>query len=337
MGRGGDGPRGELLLQPMLRHHVPGALARRVPAPRSRSGRGPARRAARRHRAGRLGPDGSGRRSRSRYRCSTCPTLDPEARRGEIDRLLERECETPFDLAEGPLLRAFVVRESAESHRFVLTAHHIVCDGWSSSVLLSDLGRLYAADCVGIPAQLGPASSYPHYVAEQTESDHLSAAAADEAYWAAQYPAGAPILDLPLERPRPATKTYRSGQEDLRIDNELYGAVKKTGAKSGATLFATLLAAYEVLVYRLSGQADFVVGIPFAGQLAARESRPRGPLRQHRAPAGASRSCRHVRVHLRAVRQSLADAQDHSAADLRPSPETPTRAPRSQPNASAWR
>jgi amino acid adenylation domain-containing protein len=263
-----------------------------------------------------IAPDGSGQRILPPFSVEIplvdVSALGPEARRGEIDRLLERECQTPFDLAEGPLLRAFVVREAAESHRFVLTAHHIVCDGWSSSVLLSDLGRLYAADCVGIPAQLGPASSYPHYVAEQTESDHVSAAAEDEAYWVAQYPAGAPILDLPLERPRPATKTYRSGQEDLRIDSELYGAVKKTGAKAGATLFGTLLAAYEVLVYRLSNQADFVVGIPFAGQLLIENPALVAhcvntvPLRAQLDPAATFSS------HLRTVRQGLANAQDHS-------------------------
>lgn len=261
-------------------------------------------------------PDGSGQTIRPPFPVEM-PLLDLsalnlEGRQGEIDRLLQRECETPFDLAEGPLLRAFVVRESAERHRFVLTVHHIVCDGWSSSVLFSDLGRLYVADCVGIPAQLGPAPSYPSYVAEQIGPDHTAAAAADEEYWAAQYPAGVPVLDLPLERPRPATKTYRSGQENLRISNELYGAVKKTGAKSGATLFATLLAAFEVLVYRLSGQSDFVVGIPFAGQLQLEDSALVAhcvntvPLRANLDPAATFVS------HLRAVRQRLADAQDHS-------------------------
>ncbi len=82
-------------------------------------------------------------------------SLDPAALGpSEIEALVRRECETPFELAEGPLLRAFVVRESAEHHRFVLTVHHIVCDGWASSVLFSDLGLLYRADRLGIPAQL---------------------------------------------------------------------------------------------------------------------------------------------------------------------------------------
>jgi amino acid adenylation domain-containing protein/FkbM family methyltransferase len=263
-----------------------------------------------------ISPDGSSQTIRPPFSVEVplldLSDLDIEARRGEIGRLLEREGKTPFELAEGPLVRAFVVRESAERHTFVLTVHHIVCDGWSSSVLFSDLGRLYAADCVGIPAQLGAAASYRSYVAEQTGPDHVAAAAADEEYWAAQYPTGAPVFDLPLERPRPPTKTYRSGQEDLRIGHELYAAVKKTGAKSGATLFATLLAAHEVLVYRLSGQSDFVVGIPFAGQLLLEDPALVAhcvntvPLRAQLDPAATFGS------HLRAVRQRLADAQDHS-------------------------
>ena len=143
--------------------------------------------------------------------------LDRVAQEREIETLLARECDTPFDLIEGPLIRAFVVREAAERHRFVLTVHHIVCDGWSSSVLFSDLGRLYAGDCVGIPARLEPAASFRDYVAAQTSPEHLAAARADEDFWAAQHADGAPVLDLPLSWPRPTTKTYRGGRETLAI------------------------------------------------------------------------------------------------------------------------
>jgi amino acid adenylation domain-containing protein len=238
--------------------------------------------------------------------------LDPAGQEREIEALLEQECETPFDLAEGPLIRAFVVRESGDRHRLVVTVHHIVCDGWSSSVLFSDLGRLYAADRVGIPARLDPAASFRDYVVEQTSPEHVAAATADEEYWAAQYPDGAPALDLPLASPRPATKTYASGREHLRIGSELYADVKEVGATAGATLFATLLAAFEVLVHRLSGQADFVVGIPLAGQLELENPALVAhcvntvPLRARVEPEAP------FDEHLRAVRQDLARAQGHS-------------------------
>ena len=100
-----------------------------------------------------IAPDGAGQTLRPPFSVempfTDMSSLDSEARERELERLLQLECETPFDLAEGPLVRAFVVRESEERHCFVLTAHHIVCDGWSSAVLFSDLGLLYAADCVG--------------------------------------------------------------------------------------------------------------------------------------------------------------------------------------------
>lgn len=238
--------------------------------------------------------------------------FDPAAQQSRIAALLERESTTPFNLAEGPLLRALVVRESADRHQFVLTVHHIVCDGWSSTVLFSDLGRLYAADRVGIPVQLPPAASYRDFLASQVRPQERAAAAGDEDYWAAQYATGAPILQLPLVRPRPAVKTYRSAHEELRLDGELYAALKRTAAQSGATLFAALLAAYETLLYRLSGQAEFVVGIPFAGQpeldnpaLVAHCVNTL-PLRVRLDPATP------FTEHLRTVRDALAHAQDHS-------------------------
>jgi len=263
-----------------------------------------------------IAPDGAGQTLRPPFAIELPVTdmsdLDPGARERELERLLQQECETPFDLAEGPLVRAFVVRESAEQHRFVLTAHHIVCDGWSSAVLFSDLGRLYAADRIGIPAQLDPAASYEEYVAEQMSDDQVAAAAADDEHWAAQYQDGVPVLDLPLSGARPPTKTYRSGREELRIDDELCAALKQTGARSGATLFVTLVAAWEALVYRLSGQSDFVVGIPFAGQPQLENSTLVAhcvntvPLRARLDPDAP------FTEHLRTVRNELAEAQDHS-------------------------
>src|ERR1700722_4925788 len=263
-----------------------------------------------------IAPDGSGLELRPPFSCEIplvdLSELDQAAQARQIEALLEQECETPFDLAEGPLIRAIVLRESVDRHRFVLTAHHIVCDGWSSSVLFTDLGLLYAADCVGIPAQLDPAASFRDYVAEQTSPDHVAVASTDEEYWAAQYPDGAPVLDLPLAGPRPAAKTYGSGQEHLQIDSALYAEVKQVGTKSGATLFATLLAAFEAVVQRLSGQSDFVVGIPLAGQVGLENSALVAhcvntvPLRATVDPDAP------FTEHLRAVREELLQAQRHS-------------------------
>jgi amino acid adenylation domain-containing protein len=244
--------------------------------------------------------------------CHDFSTLEPASRAAEADALVASECETPFDLAEGPLIRAFVVRESDERHRFVVTVHHIVCDGWSSSVLFGDLALLYAADRIGIPARLPPAVSYRDYVAFETGADQAAAAAADEEHWAAQYRDGAPVLDLPTDRRRPPLKTYRSGREELRIDPDLYAAVKQAGARAGGTLFATLLAAYQVLLLRLSGQSDLVVGVPSAGQPRLADPNLVAhcvntlPVRAALDPSAPFSEL------VREVSQELASAQDHS-------------------------
>ena len=159
-----------------------------------------------------------------------------------------------------------------------------------------------------------PAASFRDYVAEQTSPGQLATASADEEYWAAEFSDAAPVLDLPLDGSRPATKTYRSGREHLRIGSELYADVKEVGAIAGATLFATLLAAFEVLVHRLSGQSDFVVGIPLAGQVGLENPSLVAhcvntvPLRARLDPDAP------FAEHVRIVRQELVRAQQHSQA-----------------------
>lgn len=238
-------------------------------------------------------------------------TLSAEARDREIARLLDRETATPFRLDEGPLIRAFVVRESPDRHRLILTAHHIVCDGWSSAVLFRDLGAAYAADRMGLVPLLDPQVSYREYVLSESGPEVAAVASEDEEYWVGQYPDGEPVLDLPLDRARPALKTYRGAQLEASIDDALYRDLKKTGARAGCTLFIVLLAAWESLIHRLSGQNDFVVGIPVAGQALL----PNGHLVAHCVNTLPLRARLDPKAsfagHLKRVRQALAEAQDH--------------------------
>src|SRR5215470_127365 len=180
-----------------------------------------------------------------------------------IERILDRETGEPFDLVNGPLLRASVVREAADLYRLILTAHHIVCDGWSSSVLFSDLAASYAADRFGLEARLAEPMSYEGYVTGVLGGTD---AAADEAYWLERLAGEVPNLDLPLDHKRPVTRSRNGAREALRIEPDIYKQIKAVGAKRGATLFQTLLAAFEVLMFRLSGQEDLVVGIALARQ-----------------------------------------------------------------------
>ena len=235
----------------------------------------------------------------------------PDSRTAEIEHLLHIETTQPFDLAAGPLVRAKLIREAPDVHRLVITAHHIVCDGWSSAVLFGDLARIYAADRHGLPAQLPVASSYRDYVAREAVRADDAQARADADYWAQQYADSIPVLDLPLDAPRPGIKTYSGARQELRLDESLCRALKAAGAKHGCTLFVTLLAGFEALLSRLSGQEDFVVGVSMAGQTLLENGHLVGhcvnliPLRC-RIDAAAR-----IADHLKNARHALLESQSH--------------------------
>src|SRR5205807_2028872 len=136
----------------------------------------------------------------------------PSDRQAALDSIIEEETGQPFDLAKGPLVRARLIRLSVELHRLVLTVHHIVCDGWSSTVLFSDLAAAYAADRFGLSANLPEAMSYETYVeGEVARTD----TAADEAYWLQQFADGVPVLNLPGDRKRSAVRTRTGARQTL--------------------------------------------------------------------------------------------------------------------------
>ncbi|HET6546395.1 MAG TPA: amino acid adenylation domain-containing protein [Rhodanobacteraceae bacterium] len=192
---------------------------------------------------------------------------DPADRDAAVARLIDRETRTPFDLGVAPLWRAQLVRETPDRHLLVFTAHHLVVDGWSSAVLFSDLAGSYAADRFGVPATLPPAASYRDFVADQ----HGPAIAAEmeiaTEFWKSRFAEGVPAFELPLDFPRPALKTYTAGRQTLTVDNELYQALRKVAAQQKTTLFVALLAAFEILVARLSSAGELVIGVPMASQI----------------------------------------------------------------------
>jgi amino acid adenylation domain-containing protein len=235
----------------------------------------------------------------------------PGSRTAEIERLLRLETTQPFDLAAGPLVRAKLICEGPDLHRLVITAHHIVCDGWSSAVLFSDLGCLYAADRHGLGAQLPAAASYRDYILREVARTDNAQVKADEDYWAQQYADSIPVLDLPLDFPRPALKTYNAGRQEMRLDESLYATLKKFSAKHGCTPFVTLLSGFAALVSRLTGQEDLVVGVPMVGQTLLENDHLVGhcvnliPLRCRVDP-----KARFV-DHLKSARRRFLDAYSH--------------------------
>ena len=184
---------------------------------------------------------------------------------------LHEEVRRPLDLVNGPLIRARMIRLEEDLHHIVMTAHHIVCDGWSYDVMVTDLSQIYTMICNGQtdhrerPMQI---SEYTRWLEEQEETETFRE---DEAYWTALYEDSVPVLDLPTDRPYPTYKSYNGAREVVRIDRAVYKDVRNTAAKCGVTNYALLYSAFAVLLHRLSNQNDFVIGIPVAGQSAVGE------------------------------------------------------------------
>ncbi|AKD57253.1 hypothetical protein SD10_22520 [Spirosoma radiotolerans] len=194
------------------------------------------------------------------------------------------------NLAEGPLFNVGLFKLAEQVHHLVLTSHHIVRDGWSMGIMLQDLGALYTSYAQGLTPNLPAAPSFAQYAEEQLDFTKTDAYRAIEKFWIDTYKDRIPSLDLPTDYPRPAVHTFESKRIDYPMDGELVMAVKKMGLKAGCSFVTTLLAAFEVLLHRLSGQEDIVVGLPTAGQSATGNKRLVGhcvnllPIRSHLDP-----------------------------------------------------
>ena len=197
-------------------------------------------------------------------------TLDPARREQALAAERAKAVETRFDVATGPLIRAQLMRLDARRHELMLTAHHIVCDGWSLGVLAEELMAIYRAFAAGQPSMLDPAPRYGDHALAQRQPEALQKQAEDERYWVSLYDRSIPVLDLPGDRSRTAAhRGFASRREDLAIDAGLTEAVRRNGARAGASLFATLFSLYAAMLARLAGVDELVVGVPAAGQPTA--------------------------------------------------------------------
>lgn len=186
----------------------------------------------------------------------------PAADDTEAQRLVDEAAVEPFDLAAGPLLRALLVELSADDHVLLLSKHHIVGDGWSVDVMLRDVITLYHGGSLPtLPVQYGDFAVW--------EAEQLAGPAAERhvAYWKDRL-AGIESLELPTDRPRPATQTYRGDYVELTVDRATTDALGELSRRGGGTLFMTLLAAYQVFLSRHARQDDFAVGASVAGRSA---------------------------------------------------------------------
>ncbi|SHM78877.1 amino acid adenylation domain-containing protein [Duganella sacchari] len=175
--------------------------------------------------------------------------------------------QAPFDLATGPLIRASIVRMGESEHRFMLTMHHIVSDGWSVGVLVGELAALYSAYTQGLPSPLAPLSiQYADFAQWQRNWLIGPVLDAQRSYWR-DYLSGAPaILTLPTDRPRPPVQTYRGAVHYFHLPASVATGLQALGRETGTTLFMSLAAAFNIVLSRYSGQDDICLGTSIANR-----------------------------------------------------------------------
>ena len=188
-------------------------------------------------------------------------------REEKVRTLVLAEVQVPFSLSAGPLFRIRLIKVSEQDHALIVTLHHAISDGWSVGVLSGELAALYEAFHAGKPSPLSKLTlSYGDFAVWQRA--YLSGGALDEqlSYWK-QHMLGAPVsIELPTDRPRPLVQTSNGAKETVLLPSALFDGVKAFSRSQGATLFMTLLSAFNVLLSRYSGQHDIVVGTVVAGR-----------------------------------------------------------------------
>ncbi|MGI4835688.1 MAG: non-ribosomal peptide synthetase [Janthinobacterium lividum] len=224
---------------------------------------------------------------------------------------LAQEAQHVFDLQRGPLIKVALLQLGPAEHHFVLTTHHLVCDGWSTGVLLRELSALYSAFQQDRPLVLPPPASFKQYADQQLALRQQPAYQRSEQYWLSQFAGEVPVLTLPTDAPRPAARTYRSARADYPLAPTLTAALQQLGVRAGCSFVTTLLVAFEAFLHQLTGQTDLVVGLPAAGQPGADLPELVGhcvsllPLRSHFRPD----LC--FGDYLRQRKAGILDAYDH--------------------------
>src|SRR2546421_5065696 len=190
--------------------------------------------------------------------------------REQLNQRLLEEGDRPFDLERGPVLRIKVFRQAAQDDLLSLTVHHIAVDFWSLDMLINELCLLYAAERGGLPAPLpAPVAHYPDFVRWQADMLASSAGEGHWTYWQQQLQGPLPMLNLPLDRPRPAVQNYRGASHTFELGEELFHQLKALASAAKTTLYTLLLAAFELLLYRYTDQDDILIGTTTLGRSRA--------------------------------------------------------------------
>jgi aspartate racemase len=196
-----------------------------------------------------------------------CALETEDERHREIQRLAKEEARRPFDLSIGPLFRATLLKVEEAEHIVLVTMHHIISDGWSIGILIREVAALYGAYSRGEASPLAPlAIQYADYAAWQREWLQGDVLERQLSYWREHLAGAPPVLELPTDYPRKAMQTFNGTHESFRLSPSLSVSLNALSREEGATLFMTLLAAFNALLYWYTGQKDIVVGTGVANR-----------------------------------------------------------------------
>ncbi|MBD1861335.1 MULTISPECIES: non-ribosomal peptide synthetase [Trichocoleus] len=193
-------------------------------------------------------------------------SLDSSAQEETVRQIATEEAHCPFDLTVSPLLRVKLLQLEATEYLLLLNLHHIISDGWSLGVLMRELGALYTAFAEGQPSPLSELpiqyADFAHWQRQWLQGEVLES---QLAYWRQQLQ-DLPVLNLPIDHPRPATQSYKGAIAPLALSHQLTQALEELSQQAGTTLFMTLLAAFQALLFRYTGQTNVAVGSPIANR-----------------------------------------------------------------------
>jgi len=193
--------------------------------------------------------------------------LEKQGREAESRRLAREEPARPFDLERGALVRAVLLELGVDESIALLTMHHIVSDGWSMGILMREVAALYEAYVQKTPSPLPELpiqyADYSHWQRQWLKGELLDR---QLQYWKEHLGGELPILNLPTDRPRPLVQSFRGARKSMALDPKLSKALRELSRAEGVTMFMTLLAGFQALLYRYSGQRDIPVGTPISGR-----------------------------------------------------------------------
>ncbi|MFY2561290.1 amino acid adenylation domain-containing protein [Corallococcus terminator] len=237
--------------------------------------------------------------------------LSPAARSNSQADWYAKESTTAFDLRQGPLFRAHLLKLDAQEHLLVLTTHHVVVDGWSLGVVVHEVAAAYSAFVTGATPALPATKQSSDHVHWLKAQESTGALAVHERYWLEQRVERIPAIELPTDHLHPASRRFRGARETVRLERPISQALRELGQRQQATPFMLLLSAYTAFLHRLTGQAELLVGIPTSGRGLEGGEGLVGYC-SHLLPISShARGDEPFPEHLRALKQTLLSAYEH--------------------------